>query len=238
MTRKPDQSDSASNVPVHRAAEPERGLWTADAPTAAGASEIDANAAAAELESPDIPDEPISHEFSPQALPTLSELVELYYADVYRFAFRLAGNQADAEDLTQRTYLTACQKFQQVRDVAKIRAWLFTITRHTFLKTIVGAEPPLTGFEQTLDSVVESDSGTFDFDEELLQQALQEMPEAYRTPLLLFYFEEMPYKEIAESLGLPLGTVMSRLSRGKAYLRSRLATDTQHVNLNSGEESS
>src|SRR5207253_6809688 len=60
-------------------------------------------------------------------------------------------------------------------------------------------------------------------DPEQLQQALNELPEVYRTPIILFYFEEFGYREIAEQMELPIGTVMSRLARAKAYLRSRLA---------------
>ena len=68
-----------------------------------------------------------------------------------------------------------------------------------------------------------------EFGPEQLQEALNELPEGFRTPVILFYFEDMSYRDIAEQMGLPIGTVMSRLARGKAYLRDRLVPSESSV---------
>ena len=153
----------------------------------------------------------------------LNELVNTHYADVYHFAFRLAGNQVEAEDVTQQSFLTACRKLHQVNDLNKVRAWLFTIARNTFLKRKQRFDLEVNGFEETVDAIDDSQTFNLEFDEEALKIALEEMPEEYRSTILLYYFEEIGYKEIAAQLEIPIGTVMSRLSRGKKFLRSKLS---------------
>jgi RNA polymerase sigma-70 factor (ECF subfamily) len=130
----------------------------------------------------------------------------------------------DAEDLTQETFCTAQARLAQLREPASARAWLCTILRHHYLKSL-RAGPAL--LAESLDSVVDlaaagEDEFPDDVDPEALQQALRELPEAFRSAIILFYFEEFSYRDIAEQLGVPLGTVMSRLARGKAHLRARL----------------
>lgn len=154
---------------------------------------------------------------------SVHELVASHYADVYRFAHRLSGSAADAEDLTQQTFLVACRKVHQIQDLSKGRAWLFTIVRNVFLKSRQRETVELSAFAGAVVAVDDSTEMNLDFDEEALEIALGKMPEAYRTPTLLFYFEDIGYKEIAEILDVPIGTVMSRLSRGKSFLRSQLA---------------
>lgn len=156
---------------------------------------------------------------------SVQELVTSYYKDVYRFAYRLSGNQTDAEDLTQQTFLIACRKLHQVNDLSKVRSWMFTIVRNAFLKTTKHTETELSAFEDAVVAISEPEELNLDFDEEALETALAEMPETYRTPILLYYFEEIGYKEIAEALEVPIGTVMSRLSRGKKFLRSQLSPE-------------
>lgn len=154
---------------------------------------------------------------------SVNALVASHYADVYRFAYRLSGSTADAEDLTQQTFLIACRKVHQIQDLSKGRAWLFTIVRNAYLKNRQRETIELSAFAGAVVAVDDSTEMNLDFDEEALEIALGKMPEAYRTPTLLFYFEDIGYKEIAEILDLPIGTVMSRLSRGKSFLRSQLA---------------
>lgn len=154
---------------------------------------------------------------------SVNELVTSYYKDVFRFAYRLSGNQTDAEDLTQQTFMIACRKLHQVNDLSKVRSWLFTIVRNAFLKSTKRREIEFSAFEDAVVATSEPDNLNLDFDEEALKIALAEMPEAYRTPILLYYFEDIGYKEIAEALEVPIGTVMSRLSRGKKFLRSQLS---------------
>lgn len=153
----------------------------------------------------------------------LSRLVDDHYAPVYRFALRLCGSASDADDVVQQTFLTAQRKLSQLADVNRARAWLFTIAKNTFLKSQRRAERSRT----SLDTVEEPscESVVPDFDDEALQNALEALPDEYRATLLLFYFRELSYKEIAESLRIPIGTVMSRLSRAKAALRRSLVRE-------------
>jgi RNA polymerase sigma-70 factor (ECF subfamily) len=160
----------------------------------------------------------------------LAELVERYYALLYRYAYRLTGSEADAEDLTQQAFLTAQARWDQLRDETKAKSWLFTIARNAYLKELRG---PICIPSSTLDELpgklhgklhgASFETGPFDFDQEQLQNVLNDLPEEFRSPVVLFYFEEFSYKEIAEQMGVPVGTIMSRLARAKAHLRQRLA---------------
>ena len=153
----------------------------------------------------------------------LADLVERYYALLYRYAYRLTGCEADAEDLTQQAFLTAQAKWEQLRDESKAKSWLFTIARNAYLKELRGPICiPSSALDELPGTVAEASS--FDFDQEQLQNVLNDLPEEFRSPVVLFYFEEFSYKEIAEQMGVPLGTIMSRLARAKTYLRQRLAT--------------
>jgi len=160
----------------------------------------------------------------PAPNPDLVQLVEDHYQVLYRYAYRLSGSAADAEDLTQQAFLTAQKKFDQLRDRESARSWLFTITRNSFLKSL-RSQP--SGKQVSLEAVAEPvdlETGEFPVDTERIQKILNQMPEEYRTPIILFYFEEFSYKDIAAQLDLPIGTVMSRLARGKSHLRRRLAS--------------
>lgn len=151
----------------------------------------------------------------------LVDLVERHYALLYRYAYRLTGSRADAEDLTQQAFLTAQAKWDQLRDETKARSWLFTITRNLYLKELRG---PLCQTSSALDELacqLPADPGA-EFDSEQLQNVLNDLPEEFRSPVILFYFEEFSYREIAEQMQVPVGTIMSRLSRAKAYMRQRL----------------
>lgn len=152
----------------------------------------------------------------------LAELVEQHYALLYRYAYRLTGSEADAEDLTQQAFLTAQRKWDQLRDETRARSWLFTILRNAYLKEL---RAPVCLSSCSLDELEASpdSADSMEIDTEQLQNVLNDLPEEYRSPIVLFYFEEFSYKEIAEQMQVPLGTVMSRLARAKAYLRQRLS---------------
>lgn len=152
------------------------------------------------------------------------ELVEQFSELLYRYAYRLTGNSVDAEDLTQQTFLTAQQKLHQLRASGAARHWLLSIMRNSFLtsRRHAGMIHSLEGIEETL-TQTEAPEPLVDPNE--LQQALLELPEEFRSPVILFYFEEFTYQEISEHMGLPIGTVMSRLSRAKAFLRRRLSAE-------------
>lgn len=158
---------------------------------------------------------------------TMGQLIDEHYALVYRYAYRLCGDVADAEDLTQQTFLTAQAKLDQLREPAAARSWLCTIARHAYLRT--RRQPQRT---QPLWDDVEpcsEPSVPEEIDEATLQSALTELPEEFRAPVILFYFEGFSYKDIARQLGVPIGTVMSRLSRAKTHLRERLTDDADRT---------
>ncbi|MBY0459744.1 MAG: sigma-70 family RNA polymerase sigma factor [Gemmataceae bacterium] len=161
----------------------------------------------------------------------LHQLIDAHYEALYRYAFRLSGSAADAEDLTQEAFGKALARLPQLREPDRAKGWLFRILRNIYLHKVrdqkrhhlvpLDAVGDLPGRES--DAVGGAGGGNgLDIDPAKLQQALDELDEAFRTPLILFYFEEFSYKDIAEQMGLPIGTVMSRLARGKSYLRSRL----------------
>src|SRR4051794_6545722 len=153
----------------------------------------------------------------------VEKLVADHYAALYRYAYRLSGTAADAEDLTQEAYCRAQVSLSQLRDVRRARPWLFSILRNAYLHR-VRAERQLRCV--TLDDVPEVPERLPEplpeVEPEKLQQALDELSEVFRTPIILYYFEDFSYRDIAEQMDLPLGTVMSRLARAKAYLRGRL----------------
>ncbi|HUG92082.1 MAG TPA: sigma-70 family RNA polymerase sigma factor [Planctomycetaceae bacterium] len=158
-----------------------------------------------------------------ERLRLLSVLVDRHYRLVYRFACRLTGSTADAEDVTQQAFLTAQSRLDQLRDEARAGGWLCAIARNAWLKSLRKhgglITTPLDGTDEPAAALPPESL----IDTEALQAILNQMPEEYRTALILFYFDEFSYKDIADHLGIPLGTVMSRLARGKAHLRRRLA---------------
>jgi RNA polymerase sigma-70 factor, ECF subfamily len=152
----------------------------------------------------------------------LCAIVRDHHQAVYGYAFRMAGNQADAEDLTQQTFLMAQQRLGQVREPAKILSWLFSVLRSCYLKSRRKQRPALAvKLDLDMDTVPQPVSPG-DIDEQALPMALEDLPEEFRIVLLMFYFEDCSYKEIAVNLGIPIGTVMSRLARAKGHLRCRL----------------
>jgi RNA polymerase sigma-70 factor (ECF subfamily) len=156
----------------------------------------------------------------------LSRLVADHHAALYRYAYRLSGSAADAEDLTQQAFLTAAAKGDQVRSAEGVRPWLYAVLRNTWLKSRRKRGPVVAGdLDLALDSIPEELPETPLVDQEELQAALDGLPEEFKVVVLMFYYEHSSYKEIAEQLGLPIGTVMSRLSRAKSHLRARLFPD-------------
>jgi RNA polymerase sigma factor (sigma-70 family) len=153
------------------------------------------------------------------------ELVRLYYRDLYRFGLGLTGSEADAADLTQETFYIWANKGRQLKNPGNVKGWLFTTLHREFLKTCrrlkrvtnepVGEDP--LGFpDAPVDCANRIDSQT-------LLHFLSEIDEDFRAPLLLYYMEDLSYKEIAHVLAIPLGTVQSRIARAKIQLLRRLS---------------
>jgi RNA polymerase sigma-70 factor (ECF subfamily) len=153
----------------------------------------------------------------------IAELVRDHHAELYRYAFRLSGSPADAEDLVQQTFLVAQQKLHQLREAERARQWLFSVLRSCFLKSRRKATPATASALDLDVNVIAADPGqSVHVDAEQLQAALNQLPDEARLVLTMFYFEHASYKEIAEQLDVKIGTVMSRLSRAKDRLRRLL----------------
>ena len=153
----------------------------------------------------------------------ITSLVHEHHAYVYRYAYRLAGSVADAEDLTQQTFLLAQQGLGKLQKKENAKAWLSAIVRNCFFRFVERQRPtPATNLGVDLDAVAIEDDAELPVDPIALQRALNELAADFRVVLVMFYFEELLYREIAEKLELPLGTVMSRLARAKRQLRTAL----------------
>jgi RNA polymerase sigma-70 factor (ECF subfamily) len=153
--------------------------------------------------------------------PALVQLVADYHEALYRYAYRLSGSAPDAEDLTQQVFLIAQQKLDQVRDAQCVRGWLFTVLRNCYLKgRRKGLGLPVC--ELDVNTVPQAPPADL-IDSEELQTAIDTLGDEFKLVVLQFYFEHRSYREIADCLGIPLGTVMSRLARAKSHLRNYLS---------------
>ena len=153
----------------------------------------------------------------------IQRLIDDHLDAVYRYAYRLTGSVHDAEDLTQQVFLLAQQWLDQLREVDRARGWLFTILRNAFLKMVKQTQPDLaTSVGVNLEAVPADSKSGQAVDTAELQAAIDELPAEFRVVVAMFYFEECSYREIAEKLDLPIGTVMSRLARAKGHLRAKL----------------
>ena len=154
-------------------------------------------------------------------------LVDLYYPSLYRFALSLTGQQSDASDLTQQTFYIWARKGHQLQDPAKVKSWLFTTLHREYLqlrrKAARLSDLELEKVEHELPEVPPVRQTQLDTDSVL--DALSRLDEPFQAPISLFYLEDYSYVEIGQILGVPLGTVKSRISRGIAQLQ-RLLSDT------------
>jgi RNA polymerase sigma-70 factor (ECF subfamily) len=145
-----------------------------------------------------------------------------HHGVVYGYAFRLTGNQADAEDVSQQTFLTAQRHLHQLRSPDNPVPWLLAIARSCWMKSFRRQRPvAAAAVELNVDEVAE-ELPADDIDREQLQLALDQLTDEFRLVVVMFYFEELSYKEIAAALEIPIGTVMSRLARAKSQLRKLL----------------
>jgi RNA polymerase sigma-70 factor (ECF subfamily) len=170
---------------------------------------------------------------------SFEQLAMPLFASLYNFAFWLAQDQAAAEDLVQETYMKALKGFSSFEQGSNFRAWIYRILRNTFMTSQAGLKAAAF---VSLDGDDESPAdpgmeiGTYVTPESLLlarierqaiQQALQELPVAFREVILLCDMEEMSYHEIGLALGIPIGTVMSRVSRARRAMRKLLAASIE-----------
>lgn len=168
-------------------------------------------------------------EFAQQAMEFAPQL--------YSAALRMTSNRADAEDLVQETYLRAYRGFAGFEEGTNLRAWLFRILTNTFINTYRAKqrrvqETELDDLEDlylykrigSLERASQSAEETlFEmFTDDEVKAALEGLPENFRLPVLLADVEEFSYKEIADMLDIPIGTVMSRLHRGRKAMQKAL----------------
>lgn len=162
--------------------------------------------------------------FEQLAVPLLDSL--------YNFARWMTHDVAEAEDLVQETFTKALRGFSSFQTGTDFRAWMFRILRNTFLTSRTGLRAKMTHSLDEEEEAGEMIAVTWETPESLalaaatreaLQAALERLPAGYREVILLCDVEEMKYKDIAEVLSIPIGTVMSRIARGRKLLRRSLA---------------
>lgn len=157
-------------------------------------------------------------------------------APLYNFAHWMCGSREEAEDLVQETYMKALKGFSSFTVGTNFRAWMYRILRNTFLTSRAGLKNMVSLDDET-DSLVEPASAENPetifiarAGEDELMRALEQLPVTQREIILLCDVEEMSYKEIGSLLGVPIGTVMSRLSRARKALREIMLVKAQGAN--------
>jgi RNA polymerase sigma-70 factor (ECF subfamily) len=156
------------------------------------------------------------------------DLVDAHYQALYRFAMSLTRDAATAADLVQETFCIWAAKGDQLKDRSKAKTWLFTTLHREFLslrrKSSRFSDEPLD--ETTAEAATSpEDDADRQMDGQRALELLGSLDETYRAPITLFYLQQHSYKDIAEILDVPIGTVMSRLSRGKELLRRRMMAE-------------
>ena len=160
-----------------------------------------------------------------------------YAPQLYSAALRMTRNAADAEDLVQETFLRAYRSYASFETGTNLRAWLFRILTNTFINSYRAKQrrPQETEFGELEDLYLYKRIGGIDqasrsaedqlmdvFTDDEVKSALEDLPENFRLPVLLADVQDFSYKEIAEILDIPIGTVMSRLHRGRKAMQKRL----------------
>lgn len=152
------------------------------------------------------------------------DAVSAHYEPLYRFALGLSRSESDAADLTQRAFERFAEKADSLRDKSKVKTWLFTTLYRDFLQQKRHSTKfPETELDDSIDStIIELPRPDVTVDANSAMTALDALEEPFRSTLILFYVQDLSYREIAEVLDVPIGTVMSRLARGKEMLRARM----------------
>jgi RNA polymerase sigma-70 factor (ECF subfamily) len=159
------------------------------------------------------------------------QLVEDFYMSLYRFGLSLSRKESDAADLVQQTFSAWASKGHQLRDATKVKTWLFTTLyreflaqrRHEMRFVAVDDDTEFVEPSQVAASAVDA------IDAAAAREALHRLDVRYRAPVTLFYMQLHSYREIAAILDIPIGTVMSRISRGKAELRKVLVDSLEQA---------
>jgi RNA polymerase sigma-70 factor (ECF subfamily) len=162
-----------------------------------------------------------------------------YAPQLFATALRMTRNKSDAEDLVQETFLKGWRAFDSYQQGTNLRAWLFRIMTNTFINKYNSQQrrPQETELDEVEELFLFRRMGAFDqskmsqsaedqmlelFTDDEVKNAIEELPETFRIPVLLSDVEGFSYKEIAEMLEVPIGTVMSRLHRGRKAMQKML----------------
>jgi RNA polymerase sigma-70 factor (ECF subfamily) len=183
-----------------------------------------------------------------------TEVAMEFMPGLYSAALRMTRNAADAEDLVQETYLKAYRSYASFQEGTNLRAWLYRILTNTYINTYRAAKrrPEVTDVEDVEDlylykrlsgsgGIAEGrsaeDEALDTFTDDIVKTSLEELPEAFRMAVLLADVEGFSYKEISEITDVPIGTVMSRIHRGRRALQKKLWDYAERNNLRPRVES-
>ncbi len=163
----------------------------------------------------------------------LQTIVDEHYQNLYRFALSLTRSRDDAWDLTQEAFLRLAKKRSSIRSPKAVKSWLYTTLYREFLR-LAKRSSRFDSWEEA----TQSEEHSSDRVEQIMKteandvmEALMRLKNGYRQVVSLYYLESYSYKEIAEILEIPIGTVMSRLSRGKDVLKTCLEAPVQQSNI-------
>jgi len=171
---------------------------------------------------------------SPREVNATNVLSNEYVDGLYGYAMVLTRNRSDAEDLVQETYVRALAAAERLREDSNVKAWLFTILRNLWFNELRKRRnsPPIVEVdgddEHAGDQLVGNSKDAYEIfasneDSQIVRAAIDDLPIEFREIILLREFQDLSYREIADVLGCPAGTVMSRLGRARAKLRTALA---------------
>ena len=168
---------------------------------------------------------------------SFDELALPLFDRLYNYAHWLTHNREEAEDLVQETYMKALKGFSSFKPGTNFRAWIYRILHNTFLTSRTGLQATMTvpldddkedgGAELAVEPATPETILLQRASSDIMQRAIDELPVHFRETLLLCEVEEMSYQEIADTLAIPIGTVMSRLARARKLLQSRLRQQLQ-----------
>jgi RNA polymerase sigma-70 factor, ECF subfamily len=168
---------------------------------------------------------------------SFEELAMPLFAKLYNFAHWLTQDRTEAEDLVQETYMKALKGFASFQPGTNFCAWMYKILRNTFLTSRTGLKTSITVSLDDEEDPVDEPATTETpesvllarVDQQAVESALEEVPVKFREIILLCDVAELSYQEIADTLGIPIGTVMSRLSRARRAMRELLAIRVRGV---------
>jgi RNA polymerase sigma-70 factor, ECF subfamily len=172
-----------------------------------------------------------AEDFESAAMPHLN--------DLFRTALRVIGDRSEAEDLVQEAYFQAWKSFHRFEPGTNCRAWLFKILFHVIQhhrRKWYNMRSAKESDELLMETLAYEPPVPQHLTDEDVLEAFEKIPQQYREVVVLADVQEFSYKEVAATLGVPVGTVMSRLSRGRAMLRSELAGLAREYGIDTGEK--